>query len=338
MRMWDYEPKIIKDEKPLLEAFIPEHVVHREGQKQLLASCLKPSLAGRRVIHSFIYGPCGTGKTLLIKWLINELRAHSSKVQSAYVNCWKNNTTHAALTAILNELEVYTTYHQAARDLIAHIEKESQDHALVVCLDEVDVLESKEILYDLSRSGIGLILISNDPYALLDMDPRIKSSLQAEAIEFPAYSTVELFDILAQRKSYAFVGGTVKEKDLKLTARLADGDARIALETLRRAALMAEEQGAKMLSSDHVKEAYKKTGNLRKTEALKRLNMHEKTLYLILEEKKRLPTKALFDEYTKRVDIPATDRSYRNYVNKLVRLGLVKAKGKLTGRVYELGI
>jgi Cdc6-like AAA superfamily ATPase len=90
-----------------------------------------------------------------------------------------------------------------------------------------------------------------------------------------------------------------------------------------------------MVSSEHVKEAFKKTGNLRKTEALKRLNEHEKTLYLILEANKSMATKALFDEYTTRVKEPATDRSYRNYMNRLVRLGLVKAKGELTGREYE---
>ncbi|MCD4740848.1 AAA family ATPase [archaeon] len=334
--MWDYEPHIIKDEKPLLDAFIPEHIVHREGQKQLLASCLKPTLAGHKATNIFIYGPCGTGKTMLTNWTLNELRAHSSKVSSAYVNCWKHNTAHATLTKILHELGVFTTYHQAVHELLAHVEKEIKDTKLIVCLDEVDVLETKDLLYDLSRAGIGLVLISNDPYALMDLDMRIKSSLQPETLEFPAYKTDEILDILLQRKPYAFVGGTIKEKDLKLAARLANGDTRIALETVRRAALNAEEKGEERVSSEHIKEAFKKTGNLRKTEALKRLNNHEKTLYLILKEYKKMPTKDLFNEYTKRIDKPATDRSYRNYMNKLVRLGLVNGKGKLTGRIYEI--
>ncbi|MCD6414175.1 MAG: AAA family ATPase [Candidatus Diapherotrites archaeon] len=334
--MWDYEPKIIKDEKPLLEAFVPEHVLHREGQKQLLVSALKPALAGRRAVDSFFYGPCGTGKTLLARWLLNELESHSSKVQTVYVNCWKNNTAYTCLSSILKELGVFTTYRQATSELLKQLEVEAREKATVVCLDEVDSLEDKELLYSMSRSGVALLLISNDPYALVDLDLRIKSSLRPEPVEFPAYKTVEIFDILMQRRSYAFVPGTVDDIVLKLVARLSDGDARVALETLRRAALLSEERGEDKVTSTSVKEVFKTTGNLRKSEALKRLNEHEKALYQIIEGKKKISTKRLFEEYTKIVENPATDRTYRNYMNHLVKLGLVKATGELTGRKYEL--
>lgn len=334
--MWDYEPKIIKDEKPLLETFIPEHIIHRDGQKQVLVNCLKPALAGRKALDSFLYGPCGTGKTLMARWVLNELESHSSKVQTIYVNCWKNSTTYACLSSVLEGFGVFTTYRQATSELLKELEKEVENKSTVICLDEVDSLENKDLLYDLSRSGAALVLISNDPYALIDLDLRIKSSLRPEMIEFPAYSTVEIFDILTQRRPYAFTSGTVSDVVLRLVARLSDGDARVALETLRRAALLAEELGESKITSEHVKEAYKTTGNLRKSEALKRLNEHEKILYQIVEEKKKISTKKLFKEYTRRVEKPATDRTYRNYMNHLVKLGLVRAAGELTGRTYEL--
>lgn len=311
--------------------------MHREGQKQALTSCLKPILAGRKALNAFVYGPCGTGKTMLVNWILDELRAHSSKVRSVYVNCWKHNTTHAMMTQVLNGLGVFTTYRQATHDLFAHLEKELEGKELVLCLDEVDVLEDKNLLYDFSRAGVTLVMISNDPYALVDMDLRIKSSLHPETIEFPHYSTPEIFDILDQRRPYAFVPGAVKEKHLKLVSRLSEGDARVAIETLRRAALLAEDKSEKAMSEEHIKEVFRTTTvKLRKTEALKKLNEHEKVLYLILEEEKKLKTKELFDYYSEKVDSPATQRSYRNYMNKLVRLGLVKAEGELTGRQYSL--
>jgi orc1/cdc6 family replication initiation protein len=332
---WEDEPRVIKDEKPLLEAFVPEHLVHREGQKQAVADCLKPALSGRKPVNAFLHGPCGTGKTLLTKWLFDELKSRSSKASTVYVNCWKNRTPHSFLTETLKQLRVFTTYRQATDELLSQIEKEASEKPLLVCLDEVDALEDKNVLYDLSRQGVGLVLISNDPYALIDLDLRIKSSLQPEGIEFPAYSASEVKDILEQRKPYAFVPGAVSESVLKTTARLCDGDARIALETLRRAALLAEERGQEAVSVDHVKESFKTTSQYRKTEALKRLNEHERLLYLVLDENKKLHTKKLFSLYSKKVEDPATPRTYRNYMNKLTRLGLVRASGELTGRTYE---
>jgi len=208
---------------------------------------------------------------------------------------------------------------------------------VIVCLDEVDALEDMELLYDLSRSGIGIIGVSNDAYALVDIDPRIKSSLSVEAVECPAYTVDEVFEILQQRKPYAFVPGAAPERVLKLAARLSDGDARIAIETMRKAALMAEDAEREIVSAEDVQKAFEGgTKNLRKTESLKRLNDHEKAIYLIIEEQKETGTQELWEAYKKAVKEPASPRSYRNYCNHLVRLGLVDASGELTGREYKL--
>ncbi|MBN3037588.1 MAG: orc1/cdc6 family replication initiation protein [Candidatus Diapherotrites archaeon] len=326
---------IIRDDTPLREWFVPEHIMHREGQQQEIARCLKPITLNRASRNVFMYGPCGTGKTLLAQWVMKELEAHSAQARTAYVNCWKRNTTHAALTEILSQLDVYVNYKQGTNDLFKVLEKEAAKHKVVVTLDEVDALETTELLYSLPRSGIGLVMISNDAYALLDVDARIKSSLAAEGVEFPAYTTEEVYDVLGDRKKYAFVPSSVGETVLKTAARLADGDCRIALETMRRAALLAEDADRETVTAEDVKNAFSSTKNLRKTEALKRLNPHEKALYLILEKQKELGTKELFTAYNSEVKEPASERSYRNYMNHLVRLGLVKAKGELTGRKYE---
>jgi len=336
MNYFDKRVAVLKDEAALLEVYSPERIEHRDGQKQQLASCLRPVTLNRRPRNAFLYGPCGTGKTLVAQYLLKELEQHTSKARGAYVNCWKRNTTHAALVEILNQLDIYTNYRQAVTDLLKYLEKESERKQVIVCLDEVDALDSMELLYDLSRSGIGVVAVSNDPYVLVDLDTRIKSSLSVESIEFPAYDVDAVYEILQQRKPYAFLPGAAPERALKLAARLSAGDARIALETVRRAALMAEDDEREALNIDDVKKAFTGgTKNLRKTEALKRLNEHEKTIYLLLEEKKELSTKDLWDEYNKRVKDPASQRSYRNYCNHLVRLGLVEASGKLTGRKYR---
>ena len=335
MVLFDRRIVIIRDEQPLLEYFIPESIMHREGQKQELAECLRPVTISRRPRNVFLYGPCGTGKTLLVQWMLRELEGHTSRARTAYVNCWKRNTTHAALTEILSQLDIYVNYRQAATELLKLVEKESKKKQLVVCLDEVDSLESQEVLYDLARSGVGLVMVSNDAYALMEMDQRVKSSVNAEYIEFPAYKEEEIFEIVHERAKQGLVPGAVRQSELRLVARLADGDARIAIETLRRAAMIAEDKEAERIGAEHIKKAFGSTHLLRKTEALKKLNEHEKILYLLMEKHKKLNTKELWEEYTKADKKPASQRSYRNYMSHLVKLGLIRARGELTGREYE---
>ena len=336
MSIFDKKATLIRDEQPLVEYFIPENVSHRDGQKQELAECLRPVTVNRKPRNAFLYGPCGTGKTLLVQWMLRELEGHTSRARTAYVNCWKRNTTHAALTEILGQLDIYVNYRQAATDLLKLVEKESSKKQLIVCMDEVDSLETSEILYDLSRSGVGMVLISNEAYALMDMDPRIKSSINAEYLEFPAYTENEILEIVQERAKYGLVPGTLRESEAKMIARLADGDARIAIETLRRTALIAEDKEQERVTAEDVKKAFGSTGLLRKDEAMKKLNEHEKILYSLLAEHKKLGTIALWEKYGKKTDKPASQRSYRNYMSRLTRLGLVKAKGELTGREYEL--
>jgi orc1/cdc6 family replication initiation protein len=333
--MFERRAVIIKSEEPLLEAFMPENITGREGQKQALAEALRPVTLGRKPRNVFLYGPCGTGKTLTARWVLDQLEEHSS-ARTAYVNCWKKSTTHACLAEILEAIDVFSSYRQANSDLLKALEKEAAEKPVVVCLDEVDTLESPELLYDLSRSGIGMVAVSNDAYALVDIDERVRSSVAPESVEFPAYNDEEIFNILQERKKHALVPGAVKETDLRAIARLARGDARIALETLRRAAVIAEDANSDIVKLDHVKKAFSGTRNLRKTEALKRMNEHEKALYLLLEkEKKPVSTLDLWEKYSSAVKEPCSQRSYRNYMSHLVRLGLASAEGELTGRVYK---
>ena len=84
---------------------------------------------------------------------------------------------------------------------------------LVICLDEVDqlVLNDEEALYNLARinqyinNPVGLVLISNNPYVFVEIDRRIKSSLNLEEVEFKGYSLDEMRNILQKRAKLAFI-------------------------------------------------------------------------------------------------------------------------------------
>jgi len=132
-------------------------------------------------------------------------------------------------------------------------------------LDEIDILIEKkgsnEILYDLTRLNenldscrVSIIGISNKLKFLEYLDPRVKSSLGQEEIVFHPYNANELADILLERAKIAFYPNIVNEGILKLVAGLAakeHGDARKALQLLRKAGEMAEmNKHAKITESD----------------------------------------------------------------------------------------
>ena len=75
----------------------------------------------------------------------------------------------------------------------------------MIVLDESDMLcekdVRKDVLYFLSRSRrqYSVVLLSNNPRYLRNVDESTRSSLQPEFIHFGSYSAGELLDILKDR-------------------------------------------------------------------------------------------------------------------------------------------
>lgn len=125
-------------------------------------------------------------------------------------------------------------------DLTKTLEKTVQKKKIIVCLDEVDRLKDFDLLYVLSRGGCGLILVSTNSHALAVLTNRIRSGLSLTEIELPAYKTEELYGIIRDRAEYAFRLGALKNELMKIASVAALGDARKALEIVRKAGTKAE--------------------------------------------------------------------------------------------------
>ena len=326
------EDSIIYNELPLTEAFIPTRLLHREGQLRELERCLKPALRNKTIENVFLVGPSGTGKTTLAKWILESY----FKEISCYINCWKYRSTHEVLKEILLNFQIPVHGRESTGELVNRLEKLIKKKKIIVCLDEVDQLNDFDVLYTLARNGFGLILASTHYHTLVNLPSRIKSSLALTEIEFPAYKPDELFDILKDRVQFSFKPNSIEDELVKIVSVTAEGDARVGLEILRRAGKKAEDKNLKRVTIEEIKQAVIEARRLKSSYSASKLNEHQKIIYEILGKKKRMPSGLLYREYCRLTKNPVVNRAYRNYIKRMVELGLVKAEGFGRWKSYEV--
>lgn len=325
---------ILINELPLTEAFIPTRLLHREGQLKEIERCLTPALRNRRVSNLFLVGPTGTGKTSVAKWI---LEAHFQG-QSAYVNCWKYRSSHDVLSEILLTFQIPIFGRESTSDLVSKLDRIARTRAIIVCLDEVDRLNDTDLLYTLSRSRVGLVLASTHYHALVNLPSRIKSSLSLSEVQFPQYSTGELAAILKDRIEYSLKPSMLSPKLLRIVAAIARGDARVALETIRRSAINAEKRNARKIALIDVRVASKEANRLRMEYFLSKLNEHQRIIYELLSDKTKLDSGSLYQAYCGKVGNPVVDRAYRKYMRRMVELGLVKEEGSGRWKSFQVNV
>lgn len=269
---------LFKDKQILQSQYSPEDIPHRDKEIEHIAGILAPSLLGQRTSNLFIYGKTGTGKTLSVKHVTNELlkRVKDSKMlRIEYLNCKLKkvaDTEYRILAELIKQLggnvpatglptdQVYSRF--------LEILEGSDEKLLILVLDEVDQAVKKMsdgFLYNLTRLNselknlqIILVGISNDLRFLDSLDPRVRSSLSEEELVFPPYNALQLQDILKKRADRAFKPETVSEGVIAKCAAFAareHGDARRALDLLRVAGELAEREACTKILIEHIDKA-----------------------------------------------------------------------------------
>ncbi len=269
---------IFKDKSLLQTNHKPSNIPHRDEQISQIASILAPVLRGERTSNLFLYGKTGTGKTLSIQYVREELIKRASKdtgsLRIEYLNCKLkkiSDTEYRILAELIKKLggEVPATGLPTEAVYNKFIELiDSEKQLLVLILDEIDQTVKKissDFLYnltrlnsELSKTQICVVGISNDLTFLEELDPRVRSSLSEEEIVFPPYNAIQLQEILLKRSEGAFKEGVVEQGVIAKCAAFAareHGDARRALDLLRIAGELAEREGSKKILLKHIDEA-----------------------------------------------------------------------------------
>ncbi len=272
---------LFKNKSHLQSNYSPQSIPHREKQIESVASIMAPVLRGERCSNLFLYGKTGTGKTLSVLYVRDEILKRAKEmgieIRIEYLNCKLkkvSDTEYRILAALIEQLggSIPSTGLPTQHVYSKFIEIiDSKKQLVVIIFDEIDQAVKKmssDFLYtllrmnaELSKAQISMIGISNDVTFLDNIDPRVRSSLGEEEILFPTYNAVQLQDILKERCLEAFKEGVVDDGVIAKCSALAareHGDARRALDLLRIAGELAEREGEKRITVEYLDNANKK--------------------------------------------------------------------------------
>lgn len=358
-------PRIFKNRDALESSYIPEDLPHRDTQIKNIAEKTACALLGDAPPSILCYGMTGTGKTATIRYVSQKLAQQSSKIKPwwIYINCNIVSTPYRILAHVYNTISRKEKIPPTGlpkdiifKKLLGLLDSKVGYSICFLVLDEIDILVDKkggnEILYDLTRLNenldnckTSLIGISNKLKFRENLDPRIISSLGEEHIVFPSYDASELRDIINERAKIAYHEGVLKEDVTPLCAALAakdHGDARKALQLLRKAGELAERDQNKIVTSKHVEKAQEDLENDHIMEYIKGMPLQAQliltSIYLItrFSPDHVIISGDIYDVHSEIKGIvpgvrQLTKRRISDYINELSLAGIISAEVKSMG-------
>ena len=335
------ESRIFTAPEVLDDGYLPTSLTGGDAGLAEVQDCLAPVLRKQKPLHVWLYGAPGTGKTATARSVLEEMQRKWG-AQGAYVNCWQHDSLYSILDCLTAELRILRAEEQRTARKLEKFEQRIKDAPFVLILDEIDKplpKERSDILYSLcGLPKVGLISISNSIDPLFDLDARVRSRLNPALVAFQPHTQKELRAILVERAREALADRSWDSKTLRKIAELAKGDARVALQTLKKAAWTADGQGAGKITDQHVRKAWTATQELRRQYVLGKLTPDHRVLYRIVAYQRQILSSDLRQLYlvecsrTKRK--PVAERTFSDYVNDLKRAGLADVeRARVKGKV-----
>jgi len=307
---FDEQEGLIRDRSLLDPNYVVEEdrIVGRDEQLQEVTKMLRVALGNNRPPNLFLYGPSGTGKSLITKAVCNNISricdTRDINFGTIEVNCQDLDTLGVAVYELAKQaaseagVDIEVPKHGVATkekwNELYRIVNENFD-SVVFVLDELDMLVGRRdkqapafsrLLYQLSRAGtndelsayISIVAISNDTKMMESVGSRALSSFTPEDVHFDDYDATQLRAILRRRQD-AFHSDVVDSDVLPLAAAFAaqtHGDARKAIDLMRVAGELAEREGDSRVREEHVRSAQDKVEKNRVLEVVRGISTQKK--------------------------------------------------------------
>lgn len=359
-----YEPR---GSDLLEDTYVPHILPHRELQVRQVLKVLSPAIHGRAPSHLFLYGKSGSGKTAVVRMVLEtlpETMKSSVHLTTVFVDCSRADTAYGALRIIANklvDLEDGAGAKQFGTKLGTQIlydaikkRVEKRGDLTVIVLDELDKLLERsgdEMIFsllnlnsELDDSKVVLIATTNNNQMEEMLTQATKSRLNEERIHFPPYNQTQLLDILKARAQEALVDGCYDPGALALCAAHGareHGDARKAIAVLRVAARNADQEGTRLITESHIDIARAHLERDVIVDSITTLPLQQKIVLYVVASltkpgKPAPQSNAIYLNYAAMVSSfgmkPLHQRSIRNYLTDFQSLGLLEKSLNNRGR------
>ncbi len=273
--MFETGGRIIRDGAPLDFKYVPEELIGRKEQSDMLEASFRPLFFSNTPCSAYISGPVGSGKTVTaLKFSTDMAQAFGKagkRLDVITVNCRIRSGEYPVLLDLVRHFDRgFPDRGFSSEEMFASFRRHVSDgcQPVLVILDEVDVLFSthgRDIIYQMTRmdglkegASLSVIMISQKPLSSLPMDSASLSTFgRATSIDFNSYGRDDLRAIAEQRARLALYPGVIDDGCLDLIAKAAEpyGDARFALEMLEKAANLAETKGDTVIRAEYLQKA-----------------------------------------------------------------------------------
>ena len=365
----DHGRLLIKNSNILRHDYIPDKILHRDGQQELVTQSLIPLYQKSIPPNLLVYGKPGTGKTLVVKKVLGQIQNRVDKnayqIKIVFTNAKDQSNLYNVLVDLGRQLGLKSkkttddklwlpstglSISEVFNRILYTIEKNKINTVFVI--DEIDHLAKlvdktgKDILYSITRANLklkngslSLVGISNDVSFKDQLDPRVISTLSEEEIVFPAYNTNEIKEILEDRIPLAFDENIVTQGALNLCASMAckqHGDARRAIKLLNVAGKTAELNQDNSITDKHVRLAAQRIEIDKESQQLNAFSLHEKLLVITITKTPNISTGDIYSAYKSLCKITCQNELTQRRVTQM--LSEIELSGLISGRMIHQGI
>jgi len=268
-----------------------DRIVGRDQQLDNIITYLRPTLQGNRPPNMLLYGPSGTGKSLIINAVCEQVAELAESQDDRFgvvtINCQTIKSHDRAVYRLVENAAVKAGVEDGVPESgistdqkLGRFYEILSDHfdSVIIILDEVDLLVGRrrdpndepaysKLLYQLSRASqlgridghVSVAALTNDPRFMEDLDGRAESSFNPQDVVFSDYDANQLQAILERRQD-AYQDDVLEDGIIPLSSAFAaqdHGDARKAIDLFRKAGEIADRQDERSVREEHVRAAQK---------------------------------------------------------------------------------